>query len=167
MVNHKVKRKFWALFFLSLIICGVFSYLFYKNIVTSRQKELEKNLEDINMDFVFESEDWWEEDEEECTAIQNIEYYYYSGNDPLWKDNNKFGLYIYAEEKDFFEIAQNLVNSNGGEWGYVLIPYNVKDYDESKWGRVFDQLISKKLIPVIQLWNFDEYHYQKDIRKAA
>ena len=167
MVNHKVKRKFWALFFLSLIICGVFSYLFYKNIVVSRQKELEKNLEDINMDFVFESEDWWEEDEEECTAIQNIEYYYYSGNDPLWKDNNKFGLYIYAEEKDFFEIAQNLVNSNGGEWGYVLIPYNVKDYDESKWGRVFDQLISKKLIPVIQLWNFDEYHYQKDIRKAA
>ncbi|HNU76290.1 MAG TPA: hypothetical protein PKL88_01070 [bacterium] len=162
----KTKRKFWSFFLLSLILFGVLSYLFYKNIVTSKQKKLEKDIENIEMDFVFKSEDWWEQ-EEECTAIQNIEYYYYSGDDPLWKENNKFGLYIYAEEKDFFEIAQNLINSKGGEWGYVLIPYNVKDYDEGKWGRVFDQLISKKLIPVIQLWNFDKDHYQKNTKRAA
>ena len=125
MGNSKAGRKFWFLSFLSLVILGLFSYIFYKSIVVSSQKELEKNIENIEMDFVFESEDWWET-EEECTAIQNIEYYYYSGDNPLWEENNKFGLYIYAEEKDFFEIAQNLVNSKGGEWGYVLIPYNVR-----------------------------------------
>ena len=166
MDTPKTKRKFWISFVLALMILGLSSYLLYINILNLKQKELEKEINDIEMDFVFKSKDWWEE-EEECTAIQNIEYYYYSGDDPLWKENNKFGLYIYAEEKDFFEIAQNLVNSKGGEWGYVLIPYNVKDYDESKWGRVFDQLISKKLIPVIQLWNFDEDHYQKNTKKAA
>ena len=102
-----------------------------------------------------------------CAYTQSIEYVYYSGSDPNWEKNNKFGLYIYAEEKDLFEIAQNLVNTNGGNWGYVLIPYSVKDQDRDKWGRVFDQLISKHLIPVIQLWNLDFEHYKKETQQAA
>lgn len=102
-----------------------------------------------------------------CSNAQNIEYVTYSHNNPNWKENNKFGLYIYAENKDFFEIAQRLVNSNGGDWGYVMIPYSVQDYDIDKWGRVFDQLINKHLIPVIQLWNLDINDYKNETKKAA
>ncbi len=106
-------------------------------------------------------------EKEVCEQKETIEYIYYEDTDTLWKENNKFGLYIYAENKDFFEIAQNLVNSNGGDWGYVLIPYNVKDYDRDKWARVFDQLRNKHLIPVIQLHDVDTNDYEKQTEKAA
>lgn len=69
--------------------------------------------------------------------------------------NNKIGLYIYAEVAEFSELASELVNSNGGDWGYVLIPYNVKDYDESRWNSLFDRLGTLHLIPIIQLWDLD------------
>ena len=102
-----------------------------------------------------------------CTNTENLEVYTYKETPVLWEENNKFGLYIYAENRDFFEIAQNLVNSNGGDWGYVLIPYNVKDRDFDKWSRVFEQLRNKRLIPVIQLWDLDPEHYVEQTREAA
>jgi hypothetical protein len=102
-----------------------------------------------------------------CISNTNISYSYYKETDKLWEKNNKFGLYIYAEEPDMFELAQKLVNSNGGEWGYVLIPYNVKDLDYGKWSRVFEQLRSKKLIPIIQLWDVNISDYKKQTQKAA
>lgn len=86
----------------------------------------------------------------ECILEEEVTFYRYA--DPVENPkNNKFGIYVYAENADFFELAQNLVNSNGGSWGYVLIPYNIDDRDSEKWERVFDQLRSKQLIPVIQL----------------
>jgi len=102
-----------------------------------------------------------------CVSDTNINYAYYKETDKLWAKNNKFGLYIYAEEPEMFEIAQKLVNSKGGEWGYVLIPYNVKDLDYDKWFRVFEQLRNKKLIPIIQLWDVDTSDYKKQTQKAA
>lgn len=105
--------------------------------------------------------------ESACTVTDTIEYMYYEDKPITWKENNKFGLYIYAEDKDFFEIAQNLVNSKEGDWGYVLIPYNVKDNDKSKWERVFGQLNNKHLIPVIQLWDIDVDKYKEQTRDAA
>jgi len=149
-----------VIFFVLVLTASV---LIYKEFV---EKKEQNEVNEADLSFVFNAEENWDESEP-CAVVQNIRYVYYTDADPLWKENNKFGLYIYAEDKDFFEIAQNLVNSNGGEWGYVLIPYNVKDYDKGKWGRVFDQLISKKLIPVIQLWNVDIEHYQKQTKKAA
>lgn len=68
---------------------------------------------------------------------------------------NKFGLYIYADVIDYISIAQNLVNSNGGEWGYVLVPYNVRDYDQEKWQAFFDRLKESKLIPILQLYDIE------------
>lgn len=103
----------------------------------------------------------------EPCVIEDVNYAYYDGSDPLWKENNKFGLYIYAESGDYFEFAQNLVNSNGGEWGYVLIPYNVKDRDLAKWTKVFEKLANKKLIPIIQLHDVDPEKYKEQTRKAA
>ncbi len=103
----------------------------------------------------------------ECTVTESIGYMYYKNQPQLWEKNNKFGLYVYAENKDFFELAQELVNSNGGDWGYVLIPFNVKDTDSDKWGRVFEQLTNKHLIPVIQLWDIDTSDYKEQTRTAA
>jgi hypothetical protein len=116
------------------------------------------------LSFIFETSDI---PQSTCSATEQIRYSYYAGNDPLWKENNKFGIYVYAEEKEFFSIADRLVNSNGGDWGYVLIPYNVNDYDYGKWGRVFNQLIGKHLIPVIQLYNVDVNDYKKETKRAA
>ena len=160
----KLKKKplSFIKFVVILLFISVASALIYREFFKKEKEE----VKDESLTFVFDAGEGWD-DSEPCTVVQNIQYVYYTGSDPLWKENNKFGLYIYAEDKDFFEIAQNLVNSNGGEWGYVLIPYNVKDYDEGKWGRVFDQLIEKKMIPIIQLWNVDIANYQEQTRKAA
>lgn len=80
--------------------------------------------------------------------------------------NNKFGLYIYSEEV-FIKIADSLVNTNGGDWGYVLIPYNVRDYDDNKWGKIFGLLSRKHLIPIIQLWDVSLENYKEETEKAA
>ncbi len=80
--------------------------------------------------------------------------------------NNKFGLYIY-DVADFIEIAGDLVNSQGGAWGYVLIPYNVKDLDYDKWRKLFALLTQKQLIPIIQLWDVDPELYLEQTQAAA
>lgn len=162
-MGSKKKIKFWLYFFISLAISVFMGVILYKSFFAKKERV---NLNDIKLNFTFTSDENMDE-EELCTVVQNISYVYYSHDDPLWEKNNKFGLYIYAENKDFFEIAQNLVNSGGGEWGYVLIPYGVKDRDIGKWGRVFDRLIKKKLIPVIQLWDLDVDNYQEETREVA
>jgi hypothetical protein len=102
-----------------------------------------------------------------CSAKSYLDFYYYSPPQASQHKNNKFGIYLYAENSRFFELAQELVNSNGGDWGYVLIPYNVKDRDREKWENVFSLLISKRLIPVIQLHDIDTDDYERQTKRAA
>ncbi len=101
----------------------------------------------------------------ECLNPDNITYFKYK--ETPWETNNKFGLYIYAENEEYFELAQNMVNSNGGDWGYVLIPYNAHDNDKDKWQAVFDRLSKKHLIPIIQLWGLDVKNYKEETDHAA
>ncbi|TXI31248.1 MAG: hypothetical protein E6Q58_05380 [Niabella sp.] len=79
--------------------------------------------------------------------------------------NNKFGLYVYAEVSDYIDKADELANSNGGEWGYVLIPYNVKDRNLDRWSHVFELLYEKKLIPIIQLWDLDIDDEEEELKQ--
>lgn len=102
-----------------------------------------------------------------CTTYSYIEYLVYSDYSSFVMPNNKFGIYIYAEEDRFFKLADELVNSNGGDWGYVLIPYNIRDRDSGKWGRVFNRLADKHLIPIIQLWDVKPTDYKQDTQEAA
>lgn len=102
-----------------------------------------------------------------CTQEITIEYINYPNFNSLERENNKFGIYIYAEVDKFFDLAQDLVNSNQGEWGYVLIPFNIKDQNKSKWKKVFAKLYEKKLIPIIQLWDVNPHNYKKDTKNAA
>lgn len=103
----------------------------------------------------------------ECLVTEEIEYFHYTEGNDTWEPNNKYGIYVYAENDAFFKRAEELVNSNGGEWGYVLIPYNVKDLNVSKWQKVFENLRDDKVIPIIQLWDVDTDKYIEQTREAA
>ncbi len=103
----------------------------------------------------------------DCSEMPKITYSYYDTTRPLFEKNNKFGLYVYAEDKGFLKLADELVNSNGGDWGYVLIPYNIKDQDYPKWRGVFAELRDKHLIPVIQLHDVDPEDYESQTLEAA
>lgn len=109
----------------------------------------------------------------DCNITYSVKDYFHmepSSEDDVQKiigyQNNKFGLYIYSTE-NFIKKADELINSNGGDWGYVLIPYNVRDYDETKWKKIFGLLNSKHLIPIIQLWDVNLDSYQKETKEAV
>jgi hypothetical protein len=69
--------------------------------------------------------------------------------DPLTMENNKFGIHIF----DASEIDQvkDLVNSNGGEWGYVTVPLRADDRNLIKWNNFMHKAKENKLIPIIRL----------------
>lgn len=145
---------------LALTFSGYFFYKYYLSL-TSKTNEITYNpFENLTLPSA-------EISEKVCTDFETKEFAFYLDQPTDFKQNNKFGLYIYAERQDFFEKAAELVNSNGGTWGYVLIPYNVKDRDSTKWKRVFSDLNRLKLIPVIQLWDVDLEKYEKQTKQAA
>lgn len=69
--------------------------------------------------------------------------------DPLAKPNNFHGIHILFPSE--LHKASELVNSNAGEWGYVIIPIQVGDKDLIKWQEFMDQAKELKLIPIIRL----------------
>ena len=152
-----MKHRFLATL-LVLTTVGALGFLIYLNIPRFNLKKSQTSV--IQQPIV-------EYPKEECNTEHEVEFAHYDGTDPLWKNNNKFGLYIYAENKDYFNIADELVNSKGGDWGYVLIPYNVKDTDYTKWNNAFEKMRSKHLIPIIQLWDVDTDDYEEQTHKAA
>lgn len=68
---------------------------------------------------------------------------------PLAVPNNRFGIHI-LEQKDINDAA-SLVNSNGGDWGYVTLVIQDNDRDKDKWQNIFDELREKHLIPIVRL----------------
>src|ERR1035437_1768497 len=75
--------------------------------------------------------------------------------DPTSTLNNKFGIHILfpAELSD----AAPLVNSNGGDWGYVAIPMQASDRDLDKWQSFMDDCARRHLIPIIRLATTGDY----------
>ncbi len=69
--------------------------------------------------------------------------------------NNKFGIHIlFPSELD--EAAQ-LVNSSGGDWGYVTIPIQAGDRDVVKWQQFMDEARRRHIIPIIRLATEGDY----------
>jgi len=65
--------------------------------------------------------------------------------------NNKFGIHLaVAETQDIIDAAK-LVNSSGGDWGYVTLVIQENDRNKQKWQEVFDNLRELRLIPIIRL----------------
>lgn len=69
--------------------------------------------------------------------------------DPLAVPNNRFGIHL-IDETDI-DLAADLVNTNGGDWGYVTLVIRENDRDLEKWQRLFDHLRRVHLIPIIRL----------------
>lgn len=64
---------------------------------------------------------------------------------------NKFGIHLAQPSDKDLDYADELVNSNGGKWGYVTIVIHEDDMNKDKWQDVFDKLREKNLIPIIRL----------------
>jgi len=67
--------------------------------------------------------------------------------------NNKFGLYIYAADPTQVTKAAALINSQGGDWGYVTVPIDLQDLNWEVWRNLFATLNQQHLIPIVQLFN--------------
>jgi hypothetical protein len=65
--------------------------------------------------------------------------------------NNKFGIHLAVPDQNDLIAAANLVNSRGGDWGYVTMVMQDDDLDQDKWQNIFDQLRELHLIPLIRL----------------
>ncbi|MCX6816863.1 MAG: hypothetical protein NTZ93_03290 [Candidatus Beckwithbacteria bacterium] len=76
---------------------------------------------------------------------------------PLSVPNNRFGIHI-LEPADI-PAAAALVNSQGGDWGYVTLIIRQNDRDKNKWQTVFDQLRRLHLIPLVRLATNPEKNY--------
>jgi len=66
--------------------------------------------------------------------------------------NNKVGMYIHNIVDDI-KASAKLINSNGGDWGYVLLTMDITDRNKSDWQDMFDAAAKSHLTPVIQLFN--------------
>lgn len=69
--------------------------------------------------------------------------------DPLSVPNNKFGIHIQSEND--LEDAARLVNSSGGDWGYVTLVITEAERDYNRWQKVFDKMRRLHLIPIVRL----------------
>lgn len=69
--------------------------------------------------------------------------------DPLSVPNNRFGIHI-IDENDL-EDAAKLVNSNGGDWGYVTLVIRKDERDTSRWQQTFNKMRRFHLIPIVRM----------------
>ncbi|MFH1561167.1 MAG: hypothetical protein ABID04_01135 [Patescibacteria group bacterium] len=75
------------------------------------------------------------------------------------EENNKFGIHLaVASEEDLLDAAK-LVNSSGGDWGYLTLVIQENDRDPNKWQAVFDQMRELHLVPIVRLATFAEGGY--------
>lgn len=68
---------------------------------------------------------------------------------PLLFPNNIYGISIvnYSDLQD----ASNLVNVNGGDWGYITIVITEKDRNKEIWQRFMDDCRKLHIIPIIRI----------------
>src|SRR5690606_19496914 len=69
--------------------------------------------------------------------------------DPREASNNKFGIHV-IDENDF-EDAAKLVNSEGGDWGYVTLVIREDERDAQRWARAFEKMTDLHLIPIVRI----------------
>ena len=74
---------------------------------------------------------------------------------PAWaQEINKFGIHILDPGE--LQQAAELVNSSGGDWGFVTIVIRDDDRDFEKWQNFFDQCRQLHLIPLVRLATHNE-----------
>ena len=78
--------------------------------------------------------------------------------DPLSQKNNQFGIHILFPEE--LRQAADLVNSSGGDWGYVTIPIKTSDRNLDKWQEFMNDCRRYHLIPLVRLATDGDYFSQ-------
>ncbi len=88
--------------------------------------------------------------------------------DPLAVPNNKFGIHIIQATPDESSPAASLVNSTGGDWGYITVLIEGKDKNKDKWQEFFNDLRRRHLIPLVRLATIPDGNFWKipDIGEA-
>lgn len=79
----------------------------------------------------------------------------YAVTNPIAVPNNKVGIHILFPEE--IADAAKLVNSNGGSWGYVIVPIQSGDKDLVKWQKFMDNAKRLKIIPIIRIASEGDY----------
>ncbi len=79
----------------------------------------------------------------------------YAIYNPTTVPNNKVGAHILFPTE--IDAAANLVNSNGGDWGYVTIPIAITDLNLQKWQTFMDKAKQDHIIPILRLATDDDY----------
>ena len=89
----------------------------------------------------------------------------YAIYDPSSKPNNKYGIHILFPS----EIAEaaSLINSNGGDWGYVTIPIKSSDRDLIKWQKFMDDCKQYHVIPLVRLATEGDYFNKESWSKPT
>lgn len=84
---------------------------------------------------------------------------------PLDVSNNRVGIHILFPEE--IDQASSLINTNGGDWGYVTIPIQVGDKNILKWQAFMDRAKTLHVIPIIRLATEGDYFNTKVWRKPT
>ncbi|PJE62565.1 hypothetical protein COU88_04285 [Candidatus Roizmanbacteria bacterium CG10_big_fil_rev_8_21_14_0_10_39_6] len=71
--------------------------------------------------------------------------------DPTAVPNNKFGIHIAVADEQDLKDAAALVNSSGGDWGYVTVVIQENDRDTGKWQDIFNTMRKLHLIPIVRI----------------
>ncbi len=67
------------------------------------------------------------------------------------RPNNIHGIHLAQPSDEDIQNAARLVNSSGGDWGYVTLVIQENDRDKGKWQSVFNSLREKRLIPIVRI----------------
>lgn len=83
--------------------------------------------------------------------------------DPSSLPNNKFGIHVLNPLE--IEDAAKLVNSTGGDWGYITVPIQAGDKDLRKWQNFMDKAKQDHIIPILRLATEGDFFNTKVWRK--
>ena len=79
----------------------------------------------------------------------SMDFCVFAENSPQAVPNNEFGIHI-TDEKNLTDAAA-LVNSSGGDWGYVTFVITEAERDHDRWQQIFDQMRRLHLIPIVRI----------------
>lgn len=88
-----------------------------------------------------------------------LAFFFLNINPILASDHNIFGLHL-TQAADI-DSAKEIINSSGGDWGYVTIVIRLDQLDKNTWQNFFDSCRQEHLIPIIRLATTMENDYWK------
>jgi len=64
--------------------------------------------------------------------------------------NNKFGIHVSSNPKDLDQAAE-LINSNGGDWGWITVVIRQDELNFNQWQEYFNKCRRLHLIPIVRI----------------